>query len=123
MNMAKRVTEDGIVVLQLSGGMRMGPDCENLKEGAGELLQQNERRIILDLSPLRLIDSAGVGAIVACFSRVKKEGGTLLVAGATGMVETVLKLAQLQRAIAFFPTVAEAASNFPPADSSSAHSS
>lgn len=113
MELEKKVLQDGILVLQLSGDMHMGTDCQRLTQAADQLLQEPGQRVILDLTPLELIDSAGVGAIVACFSQVKKSGGTLRVAGAKGMVETVLKLTQIHRAIGFFPTVAEAAANFP----------
>lgn len=122
MDLSKNVLQDGIVVLQLAGDMRMGADCQHLTQAAERLVQDNSRRIIFDLSPLVLIDSAGVGTVVSCFSLVKKSGGTLRIAGAKGMVETVLKLAQIHRAIGFFPTVAEAATDFslpgqPPANS------
>ncbi len=123
MDLAKEVIEQGIVVMRLGGVMRMGVDCQRLTQGADQLIQENQRRIILDLSSLKLIDSAGVGAIVSCFSQVRKSGGTLRLAGAKGMVETVLKVVQIDRAIGFFPTVAEAASDFPSADASTAPNS
>lgn len=116
MNLSKEVIQQDVVVLRLEGVMRMGADCQRLTREAEQLIQDNERRIILDLSPLKLVDSAGVGAIVACFSLAKKAGGTLRLAGATGMVETVLKVAQIDRAIGLFPTVAQAASYLPPTD-------
>lgn len=118
MDLTKKVLQDGIVVLELAGDMRMGVDCQRLTKAVEEVVQEKKQRIILDLSPLAVIDSAGVGSIVACFSLARKAGGTLYLAGAKGMVETVLKLAQIHRAIGFFPTVAAAAENFPPAGSS-----
>lgn len=114
MDVAKKVLQDGIVVLELAGDMHMGADCQRLTKAVEELIRSGERRIIFDLSPLAVIDSAGVGTIVASFSFFRKAGGTLRLAGAKGMVETVLKLAQIHRAIGFFSTVAEAAENFPP---------
>lgn len=116
MDLSKQVLSDGIVVLQLAGDMHMGIDCQHLTQAAEQLIQDNKRRIILDLSSLQIIDSASVGTIVSCFSLVRKSGGSLRVAGASGMVETVLKLTQIHRAIGFFPTVAEAAADFPSSD-------
>lgn len=115
MDLAKKVLADGIVVLELTGDMRMGTDCQRLTKTVDKLIEEKERRIILDLSPLKLIDSASVGAIVSCFSLFRRSGGTMRVAGVKGMVETVLKVTQIHRAIGFFPTVAAAAENFPPA--------
>jgi anti-sigma B factor antagonist len=113
VELSKKVLQDGIIVLQLAGDMHMGADCQRLTQAAQQVIQEPEKRVILDLSPLELIDSAGVGAVVSCFSLVRKSGGTLRVAGSKGMVDTVLKLTQIHRAIGFFPTVAEAAADFP----------
>ncbi len=120
MQLVKRVIEPGIVILELRGDLRMGADCQRLTKEAEELIRAGERRVVLDLAPLDLIDSAGVGAIVACFSFLKKAGGTLRVAGARGMVATVLRLTQIHRAIEFFPAVADAARDFPPGTASPA---
>ena len=43
-----------------------------------ELIRENESRVILDLSGVDLIDSAGIGTIVLCFSRLKKAGGFIV---------------------------------------------
>lgn len=120
MELAKNTAEQGIVVLELTGSMHMGADCQHLTQAADALIREGQRRVILDLSRLEVIDSAGVGTIVACFTLLRKAGGAMRVAGARGMVETVLKLTQVHRAIEFFPTVSEAAANFPPAGPSSA---
>lgn len=113
MQLSKRVIEPGIVVLEVGGDMRMGVDCQRLTQTSEELVREGQRRVVLDLSALKLIDSAGVGAIVACFSHMKKAGGMLRVAGSRGMVDTVLRLTQVHRAIEFFPAAADAARDFP----------
>lgn len=104
-----------IVALTIEGEVRTSTDRQKLTQGVEEEIRKGVRRIIIDLSSLQIVDSAGVGAIVLCFSTVKKAGGTLRLAGAKGMVETVLRLTQIHRAIEMFPSVEEAAQNFPAA--------
>jgi anti-sigma B factor antagonist len=111
--MIRKEIEPGTVTLAISGEVRTSNDRQQLTQATEEEIQKGVRRIILDLSGLQIIDSAGIGAIVLCFSHVKKAGGTLRLAGAKGMVETVLKLTQIHRAIDLFPSVEEAARNFP----------
>ena len=113
MEMIRKEIEPGTVALAISGEVRTSNDRQRLTQAVEEEIQKAVRRIILDLGGLQIIDSAGIGAIVLCFSHVKKAGGTLRLAGAKGMVETVLKLTQIHRAIDLFPSVEEAAKNFP----------
>ena len=122
MELIRKGIQPGVVALEISGEMRTSGERSRLTQAIDEAIQKNERGIILDLSRLELIDSAGVGTIVLCYSRLRRIGGTLRVAGPKGMVETVLKLTQIHRAIDFFPTVAEAAHNCPPADEKPASS-
>lgn len=113
VNLTKREIEPGLVALELAGYVRMGPDCKQLASQIDALVQNNEHRVILDLSRVDLIDSAGIGTVVLCFTRLKKAGGSLRIAGAKGMVDTVLHTTQVNRAIQMFPTVEAAAKDFP----------
>lgn len=113
MELIRDEIDSGIVVLAITGEVRTSSDRQHLSEGVEKEIKNGVRRIILDLGSLQIVDSAGIGAIVLCFSNVKKAGGTLRLAGARGMVENVLKLTQIHRAIDLFPSVEEAARNFP----------
>jgi len=111
---AKRV-EPGIVVLEMSGRFVMGPDCHQVDREVEQHILRNEKSFIFDLSAVNHIDSGAVGQIVKCLTKLKKSGGTLRLAGVRGMVDSVLKMTQLNRVIEIFPTAAEATQNFPQA--------
>ncbi|MGD1211351.1 MAG: STAS domain-containing protein [Candidatus Acidiferrales bacterium] len=110
----KRV-EPGIVVLEMSGRFLMGQDCHQVDSEVEQHILRNEKSFIFDLSAVDHIDSGAVGQIVKSLTRLKKSGGTLRLAGVRGMVDGVLTMTQLNRVIEIFPTAAEAAKNFPPA--------
>ena len=55
--------------------------------------------VLVDLSPLRLIDSLGVGAIVSLFKTVRAYGGNLDVAGAHDQPLAVFRLVHLDRVL------------------------
>ena len=112
MNVARKQLESGVVVLELIGVMVMGPDCERLDQEVDQTLEQNQNRVVLDMTAVKHIDSAGLGKIVSCFSKLKKAGGGLRVAGAHGMVETALKTTHLDRIISLYSTAAEAGEGF-----------
>jgi anti-sigma B factor antagonist len=109
----RRESGPGIVVLEMSGSILMGPDCERIEQELEQLLRQNETWVIFDLSGISTIDSTGVGKIVNCFSRLKKSGGSLRLAGLKGMVERAFKLTQVHKVIGIYPTALDATEGFP----------
>jgi anti-sigma B factor antagonist len=98
-----------VAVLELKGSIHAGPDCHHLEEETLNAMNGNENRFVLDLSGVTHIDSAAVGTIVKCFSRAKKSGKTLCLAGLTGMVAGTLKLTQVDKVIQVYPTASQAA--------------
>lgn len=112
MEVTRKEIQTGIVALGIAGEIRTSNDRQRLIDSVEEEIRNGVRRVILDLCGLQIVDSAGVGAIVLCFSHMRKAGGMLRLAGARGMVETVLKLTQIHRAIDMFPSVEDAARDF-----------
>ena len=123
VELERKEIQPGIIALEIKGEVRTSADRSRLTQVVDDEIAKHQRRLILDLSHMELIDSAGVGTIVLCFSRMRKSGGELRLSGPKGMVETVLKLTQIHRAIHVFPSVADAARDFPvPSESSSPRS-
>lgn len=112
MQIAKKDLTPGVVVLELTGQLQMGVECKQLDLALDELLREEHARVVLDLSRLTKLDSAGLGKIVNCFSRLKTAGGSLRLAGTTGMIEGVLKLAHADRFLKCYPTALAAAESF-----------
>jgi len=113
MKFEKKQIEPGIVVLELTGRFVMGADCQKLDREVDDHAQRGQKSFILDLTAVDHVDSAAIGQIVKSYSKLKKSGGMMRLAGATGMVDGVLKLTQVHKVIEIFPTAHEAAKDFP----------
>ncbi len=110
VQVAPRHLSSGIAILELKGSIHAGPDCKRVEDGLEALIHNDHPpRVVFDLTGVTHIDSAAIGMIVMCFSRLKKRGGTLCLAGATGMVAGSLKLTQIQKVIGIYPTASAAA--------------
>jgi len=120
VEITKKELKPGIIVLELSGPLQMGVECKRLELAFDELLRDNQTRVVLDLSRVTKLDSGGLGKLVNCFSRLKTAGGALRLAGTTGMIDGVLKLAHADRFLKAYPTALEAAQSFSDSSSSSA---
>jgi anti-anti-sigma factor len=108
LNIQRRLIEPDTVVVEIVGRIVAGPECQQIEWLISDLLSQDERKIIFDISGVSHIDSTGVGIIVMCFGKMKKAGGDLRVAGARGIVEEVLKMTKVDRIISLYPTPAAA---------------
>ena len=109
LSIERKDLDPGIVVLQLSGRIVLGNDAKTVEWKVDELLKQNCKRVIFDLSRVTILDSTGVGIVVMCFARIKKAGGSLRIAGASGTVEQTLRMTNVDRLISLDSTVAAAA--------------
>jgi anti-anti-sigma factor len=52
------------------------------------MVRQGLRKLVLDLSGVDFIDSAGIGVLAVCFGSMEKKGGKVAIAGATGRVKS-----------------------------------
>lgn len=120
MHIVKKEFKPGIIILELGGPLQMGVECKQLELAFDQLLHDGDTRVVLDLSKLTKLDSGGLGKIVNCFSRLKTAGGALCLAGTTGMIDGVMKLARADRFLKTFPTAQEAAESFSDSSASSA---
>jgi anti-anti-sigma factor len=113
LKLTKKNLKPGVVVVELAGRISMGNDCAEINELVEQHILQDEKHVIFDLTAVHHIDSAVVGQIVKSHSSLKKSGGKLRIAGASGMVEGVLKMTHVVNVIELYPTVADASKSFP----------
>jgi len=109
LQIVKKEFRPGILILELAGPLQIGVECKQLELAFDQLLRDGHTRVVLDLTRLTKLDSAGLGKIVNCFSRLKTAGGALRLAGTTGMIDGVMKLAHADRFLKAYPTSREAA--------------
>ena len=102
--------EPGIIVVQLNGSISLWP--EGQIDVINNLLGQNERKFIVDLSGVEHMDSSGVELMFECFNAVKNAGGELRFAGARPRVARLFQITRLDTILPFFATVNEACESF-----------
>lgn len=102
-----KLSEDrkaGVVVLKASGRMTLDDGPEVLRDSIRALITQDTTRIVLDLSQVTYIDSAGVGALVSAFSSARSSGGNLVLAGLTRRLADLLEITKLNTVFETYST-------------------
>jgi anti-anti-sigma factor len=112
LEITKRSVQSGTIVLEIKGSIHCGPECVRLCLEVDKLIAANEIRVIFDMSGVTHADSAAIGAIVKCFTKLKGANGALRIASVQPMVDYSLKLTKVDRVIDIFPSVDQAANGF-----------
>jgi anti-anti-sigma factor len=121
LQITKRTIQPGTIVLEIKGSIHSGPECAKLGEEVDKLIEARQTRVIFDMSGVTHADSAAIGAIVKCFTKLKGVNGALRIASVQPMVDYSLKLTKVDRVIDIFPSVDQAAKGFSVPDASSHH--
>jgi len=101
-----------LCLVEFIGKLQMGKESREVERVLEELLGAGVKRVVFDLGKLDSIDSTGVGLIVMGGGKMKKAGGELRVAGATGVVKDTLTMTHVDRLVRIFPSAEEAMQNF-----------
>ena len=108
LQLNKTAPKPGVTVVHMKGSIHSGPDCRRIEQEVEELMSARHNLVVFDLTEVTHIDSAAIGSIVRCFTRVKGSGGRFCLAGCAGMIESSLKLTRLDKVLEIFPTAAAA---------------
>jgi len=115
LHLKRATSKQGVAILHLEGSIHTGPDCRRLENETDLLIRSKEHFVVFDFAHVTHIDSAAIGTIVRCYSKLKNSGGFLRLAGCTGMIERSMKLTQLHKVLEIYPDASAAIENFPPA--------
>jgi anti-sigma B factor antagonist len=103
---------DGVVVAKVHGDIVLNGSGPALAERVRCLLEQNRRRIVLNLGDVRYVDSGGIGELVESFSAARNRGGAVKLIGVTRRLNDLLVIAKLQNVFECFETEREAIESF-----------
>lgn len=96
------------VVIELKGKIRGGPFAAEFKETLQDLLKQNKKNIIVDMSDIKFIDSNGIGILVGGYTTVKNGGGDFLLVNSSSKVKGVLSITKLNQILKTYNSLEEA---------------
>jgi len=102
-----------VCIVDVTGRLTLSEGEDVLREKLSELLKTGERRFVFNLNGLSVIDSAGVGEIVACYKRAADSAAVIKIAlRQDGLVRHVFKFTGLENALEVFDEEKDAVSSF-----------
>ena len=103
-----------VAVLMVHGDIVLNASGPLLADRIRALLDQNRRRIVLDLTCVRYVDSSGLGELVESFSAARNRGGALKLLGVTKRLSDLLVVTKLWHVFERFDTQQDAVESFSP---------
>jgi anti-sigma B factor antagonist len=88
--------EAGMIRLAIEGELDVVTVAE-LRKAVDKLIGEQPRRVEVDLTSLRMVDSSGVGTLVSLYKRVRAQGGEVVIMGLRDQPLAIFRLLRLDR--------------------------
>ena len=113
--MSMTITErrlEGVVVLDLTGRITIGDGTLILRKQIQTLLDQDHRKLLLNLADVDYIDSSGLGEVVRSYTTVRNAGGDLKLLSLTTKVRDLMQITKLLTVLDVFEQESDALKSF-----------
>jgi anti-sigma B factor antagonist len=101
-----------VAVLELSGDVTDVSDSGLMRETVQGLAEQGKIRVVADLGKVGLMNSLGIGMLIASFTTLKNRGGDLKLANITDRIKSLLVITRLLTVFDCYDSVNEAVRSF-----------
>src|SRR5512147_2149458 len=101
-----------VIVLDLKGKITLGQGDELLKDKVNSLVNQGYKKLVLNLTEVPYIDSAGLGEIVRTYTTVSRQGGSLKLLNLTKKITDLLSITKLLTVFETYDNEADAVRSF-----------
>ncbi len=111
MHVEVRQIQD-VMILDLRGRLTAGLGDQILRDAIDELLAENRKKILLNLSEVAFVDSAGIGELVAGLKTARRFGAELKLLNLGERVYSTLDMARLLPTFETYDEEADAVRSF-----------
>lgn len=101
-----------VTIVDLDGRVTIGDTNCQLHETMRSLVSEGKKNVILNLKKIDKIDSSGLGEIVAGFSTMRKNGGSLKLVNMSERIQDIMMITKLLTVFDCFETEAAAIESF-----------
>ena len=105
---------EGIAILDLDGRITVGEEATALRDRLRDMTAAGLRQVLLNLQNVDYIDSTGLGAMVVCFTSLRKAGGALKLLNLNRRTIELLLLTKLSTVFELFNDEQDAVNSFFP---------
>jgi anti-sigma B factor antagonist len=103
---------DGVTVVALDGQIVLGEESNSLREKLKSLIAEGKQKIVLNMTNIKYIDSAGLGTLVAAHISAKTQGASVRLCYLGRKFHEVLQITKLLTVFDVYDTEAAVIRSF-----------
>lgn len=103
---------DGVSVVGLNGRIVLGEESIALREAVKSLIAAGKKNVVLNMSNVTYIDSAGLGILVAAYVSAKNQGASIRLCALGHKFHEVLQITRLLTVFDVYDTQAATIDSF-----------
>jgi anti-sigma B factor antagonist len=107
----KQVNND-VAILRLSGDLTGGTDGEHFHDTIKQVIAEGKTKVLVDMGKVYLVNSTGLGILIAALTSTKSAGGTLKLLSVTKRIESLLMVTKLSLIFETFQDEEKAIASF-----------
>jgi|YelNatPaOPRAMG01_1025707.scaffolds.fasta_scaffold00014_69 anti-sigma B factor antagonist len=104
--------EHGVAVFRIAGDVLGGPEAREINERLRRAVREGCKNAVLDVSGVGVVNSSGLGLLIAGLTIMRNAGGELRLAGVSSRLRKLLDVTKLSQVFPLDSTVEEALSHF-----------
>ncbi len=104
--------QNGVVILSPKGKIMGGPDASLLHDKLYEFIEQNKKRVVIDLAGVDWMNSTGLGILISGYTTLRNNEGELKLANVTEKIQSLLTITKLVTVFEAYDSIEEAIQSF-----------
>ncbi len=104
--------EGDVVILEPKGKIMGGPDASLLHDKLYEYIEQNRKKVIIDLGKVDWMNSTGLGILISGYTTLRNHEGQLKLVNVTEKIHSLLTITKLVTVFEAYDSVEEAMRSF-----------
>lgn len=101
-----------VVIIDVEGKILLGEGDVEIKQAVDDLIKKDNKSILLNLSNVPYIDSAGLGEIIRCFTALRRIGGSFKLLNPNSRIIDLLDITNLLNVFDWYDDESSALKSF-----------
>ncbi|MDZ7374785.1 MAG: STAS domain-containing protein [candidate division KSB1 bacterium] len=97
--------ERGVIILRITGDVLGGPEAQEINERLRHHVRAGNKHVVLDVSDVGVVNSSGLGLLIAGLTIVRNAGGELRLANPSSRLRKLLEVTKLAHVFPVDPSV------------------
>ncbi len=103
---------DDVAVLKVSGNLMGGKETHEITEKVKSLLNDEVKKIVLDLGKVKWMNSTGLGSLIESRRLITEKDGILKISNVTEKIKSLLIISQILNLFETYETAERALASF-----------